>query len=167
VYNIQIVNWPIPDTSDTPQLVKNSMASLIRYIRFHAINLPFSTALFSNLICYRTGRRGRRLPSSPTNNMRKQPTANCLLYKIHLAPTILNQNMNQYSRTDWAVSGRHSNWLRAGQPRGHNSSPGGGQDFSVLHAVQTGPGAHRLLANGYRGGGGLSPELKRPGRDAE
>jgi hypothetical protein len=36
----------------------------------------------------------------------------------------------------------YSYWLRAGRPRGRSSSPGMGQDFSPLHVVQTGSGAH-------------------------
>jgi hypothetical protein len=33
-------------------------------------------------------------------------------------------------------------WLRAGQPRGRSLSPGRGQEFSLLHVVQTGFGVH-------------------------
>jgi hypothetical protein len=52
---------------------------------------------------------------------------------------------------DWHRS-RYSDWLRAGRPRDCSSSPGGGQEFSLLHVVQTGSGAH--LASYPMGTGG-------------
>jgi hypothetical protein len=40
-----------------------------------------------------------------------------------------------------------------------------GQEFSLLHAVQTGSGVHPN--SGPREPGALSPEVKGPGREAE
>jgi hypothetical protein len=47
---------------------------------------------------------------------------------------------------------RYSDWLRAGRPRGRSSSPGRSKNFSFLHVVQTGSGAHPVSYPAGTGG---------------
>jgi hypothetical protein len=60
-----------------------------------------------------------------------------------------------------AQRSRYSDWLRAGRPRGRSSSPGRGQEFSLLHVVHPDCGAHP--ASYPMGTGGSFPGSKAAG----
>jgi hypothetical protein len=45
--------------------------------------------------------------------------------------------------------------------------PAGARNFSLLHCVQTGPGDHPASYQIGIGGGGPSPGIKRPEREAD
>jgi hypothetical protein len=55
--------------------------------------------------------------------------------------------------------------IATARPRGRSSSPGGGQEFSLLHVDQTSSGAHP--ASYPMGPGALSTGVKRQGREAD
>jgi hypothetical protein len=63
-----------------------------------------------------------------------------------------------FTLSHFLLLSKHRDGLRAGRPRVR--FPAGVSDFSVLHSVQTGAGAHPAPR-------ALSPGLKRPGREAD
>jgi hypothetical protein len=80
--------------------------------------------------------------------------------------TDLYRRVNKFKRGYQTRSGsRCSDWIWAERPRGRSLSPGGGQEFLLLHVVQTGPGVHPTSYPMGTGGSFLG--VKRPGREAD
>jgi hypothetical protein len=74
-------------------------------------------------------------------------------------------NTDRFKVYHWPLHNIHSDWLRAGRPRGRSSSPGRSKKFysSMLSGPVLGPTDPPI----QRATGALSPDVKRPRRDAD
>jgi hypothetical protein len=66
---------------------------------------------------------------------------NTQLLDLYTEDLSFMETVNMYCRSAGQRS-RYSDWLRAGRPRGLEVEFRYGKDFSLLHSVQTGSGAH-------------------------
>jgi hypothetical protein len=88
-----------------------------------------------------------------------------LLSHRHCNNTLHGSRKSQFgkwSRLGWGTGLYYlwySDWLRAGRPKGSEFESRYGQEFSLLHVVQTGSGVHPNSC--------LSPGVKRPKREAD
>jgi hypothetical protein len=60
---------------------------------------------------------------------------------------------------------QYSDWIRAGRPRGRSSSPGRVKNFLFFTSSRPALGSTQPPIELAPGGGALSPEVKRPGRE--